>query len=150
MCYRRHVWWHSGHLTQWCWARDCCVNLAVCGLVPSYCRIPSSWGKLFCMDSTTTSASTLHTLARLHCDETQVAFCCYMFLAHLSTKCSWWAIVVSGLSVVRRRPSCVVRRASTFDVYTLETTFVIRFYETLSECLFWQYLGQVRIWVMSV
>jgi len=28
------------------------------------------------------------------------------------------------LSVVRRRPSCVVRRASTFDVYTLETTFV--------------------------
>ena len=49
------------------------------------------------------------------------------FLAHLSTKCSWWAIVVSGLSVVRRRPSSVVRRASTFDVYTLETTFVIRF-----------------------
>ena len=35
------------------------------------------------------------------------------------------------LSVVRRRPSCVVRRpssvvrrVSTFDVYTLETTFV--------------------------
>jgi len=28
------------------------------------------------------------------------------------------------LSVVRRRPSSVVRRASTFDVYTLETTFV--------------------------
>ena len=28
------------------------------------------------------------------------------------------------LSVVRRRPSCVVCRASTFDVYTLETTFV--------------------------
>jgi len=43
----------------------------------------------------------------------------HSFLAHLSTKCSWWAIVVSGLSVVRR--------ASTFDVYTLETTFVIRF-----------------------
>ena len=29
------------------------------------------------------------------------------------------------LSVVRRRPSCVVRRPSTFNVYTLETTFVI-------------------------
>ena len=28
------------------------------------------------------------------------------------------------LSVVRRRASCVVRRPSTFDVYTLETTFV--------------------------
>ena len=28
------------------------------------------------------------------------------------------------LSVVVRRPSCVVRRPSTFDVYTLETTFV--------------------------
>ena len=36
------------------------------------------------------------------------------FLAHLSTKCSGWAIVI-GLcpsSVVVRRPSCVVRRAS--------------------------------------
>ena len=29
------------------------------------------------------------------------------------------------LSVVRRRASSVVRRVSTFDVYTLETTFVI-------------------------
>ena len=28
------------------------------------------------------------------------------------------------LSVVVRRASCVVRRPSTFDVYTLETTFV--------------------------
>jgi len=46
-----------------------------------------------------------------------------LFLAHLSTKCSWWAIVVSGClsSVVCRRPP------STFDVYTLESTFVIRF-----------------------
>jgi len=92
----------------------------------------------------------------------------------------------------------VVRCASTFDVYSLETTFVIRFLwnlvkmfvltisrpslnmvhvgsktrspgqilghtslhsrghiskpdfdETWSECLFWQYLGQVWIWVMS-
>ena len=53
-----------------------------------------------------------------------------ILLAHLSTKCSWWAIVVNGcpLSVVVCRPSsCVVRRRSTFDVYTLETTFVIRF-----------------------
>ena len=32
--------------------------------------------------------------------------------------CSQW------LSVVRRRASSVVRRVSTFDVYTLETTFV--------------------------
>jgi len=47
-------------------------------------------------------------------------FLTLLFLAHLSTKCSWWAIVVSGLSVV-------VRCASTFDVYTLKTTFVIRF-----------------------
>ena len=41
----------------------------------------------------------------------------------------WWAIVVSGCpsSVDVRRVSCVVRRASTFDVNTLETTFVIRF-----------------------
>jgi len=61
-------------------------------------------------------------------------------LAHLSTKCSWWAIVVSGCpsSVVVRRPSSVVRRASsvvrrpsTFDVYTLETTFVTWFWWNL-------------------
>ena len=31
------------------------------------------------------------------------------------------------LSVVRRRASCVVRRASTFDVYTLEATFATQF-----------------------
>ena len=33
-----------------------------------------------------------------------------LLLAHLSTKCSWWAIVVSSCpsSVVVRRPSCVV------------------------------------------
>jgi len=40
------------------------------------------------------------------------------FLAHLSTKCSWWAIVVSGcpsLSVVRR-PSCVVRQHLMFTL----------------------------------
>ena len=129
-----------------------------------------------------------------------------VFLAHLSTRCLWWAIVVSV------RLSSVVQFSSTFDVYTLETTFVIRFLwnlvrmfvltisrpswntrmflleisrpssnmghvgsntrspgqilgnsclhsrghiskpdfdETWSECLFWQYLGQVRIWVMS-
>jgi len=30
------------------------------------------------------------------------------------------------LPVVRRRLSCVVRRPSTFDVYTLETSFVTR------------------------
>jgi len=39
-------------------------------------------------------------------------------LAHLSTKCSWWAIVVSGCP-----SSSVVRRPSTFDVYTVEATF---------------------------
>jgi len=50
-------------------------------------------------------------------------------LAHLSTKCSWWAIVVSGCpsSVVVCRASSVERRPSTFDVYTLETTFVTWF-----------------------
>jgi len=55
------------------------------------------------------------------------------FLAHLSTKCSWWAIVVSGCpsSVVVRRASCVVRRVSTFNVYTLETTFVTWFWWNL-------------------
>ena len=35
------------------------------------------------------------------------------------------------LSVVRRPPSSVVRRASTFDVYTLETTFVTWFWWNL-------------------
>jgi len=29
------------------------------------------------------------------------------------------------LSVVRRRPSCVVRRSSTFDVYTLEAAHAL-------------------------
>jgi len=41
------------------------------------------------------------------------------FLAHLSTKCSGWAIVI-GLcpsSVVVRRPSCVVRRASSVNFF---------------------------------
>jgi len=52
------------------------------------------------------------------------------FLAHLSTKCSWWAIVVSGCpsSVVVRRALSVVRRASSFDVYTLEATFATQFW----------------------
>jgi len=54
-----------------------------------------------------------------------------LFLAHLSTKCSWWAIV-TGLcpsSVVVRRPSCVVRRASSvvrkhfyLNIFSSETT----------------------------
>jgi len=52
------------------------------------------------------------------------------------------------LSVVRRRPSCVVRRVSTFDVYTLETTFVIHFFKNFVR-MFVLNLGQVRIWVMS-
>jgi len=53
----------------------------------------------------------------------------YLLLAHLSTKCSWWAVVVSGCpsSVVVCRASSVVHRPSKFDVFTLETTFVIRF-----------------------
>jgi len=53
-----------------------------------------------------------------------------ILLAHLSTKCSWWAIVVSSCpsSVVVRRASCVVCRASTFDVYTLEATFAAQFW----------------------
>jgi len=64
-----------------------------------------------------------------------------VFLAHLSTKCSWWAIVVSGCpsSVVVRRATCVVLRPSTFDVYTLETTFVIQ--------SFWNF---VRIFVLTI
>jgi len=44
------------------------------------------------------------------------------FLAHLSTKCSW-CFSCSGELLW----SVVVRRPSKFDVYTLETTFVIRF-----------------------
>jgi len=35
------------------------------------------------------------------------------------------------LSIVRRRATCVVRRPSTFDVYTLETTFVDWFWWNL-------------------
>ena len=45
-------------------------------------------------------------------------------LAHLSTKCSWWAIVVSGCPssvVVRRRPSCVVRRPSSVNIWCLHS-----------------------------
>ena len=34
------------------------------------------------------------------------------FLAYLSTKCSWWAIVSSQCPSSVRRPSCVVRRAA--------------------------------------
>jgi len=43
----------------------------------------------------------------------------YCFLAHLSTKCSWWAIVVSGCPscVVVRRVSCVVRRPSCVNIW---------------------------------
>jgi len=49
--------------------------------------------------------------------------------------------VVSGCpsSVVVRRASCGVCRPSTFDVYTLETTFVIR-------CLF----NLVRMFVLTI
>ena len=45
------------------------------------------------------------------------------FLAHLSTKCSWWAIVVSGCpsSVVMCRASCVVRRASSVNIWCLHS-----------------------------
>ena len=43
-------------------------------------------------------------------------------LAHLITKYSWLAIEVSGCP-----PCVVVRCASTFDVYTLEVTCVLRF-----------------------
>jgi len=34
-------------------------------------------------------------------------------------------------------------------VYTLEARFVTWFYKTWSECLFWQFPGQVRKYVMS-
>ena len=36
----------------------------------------------------------------------------------------WSVVVRRPSSCVVRRPSSVVRRPSTFDVYTLETTFV--------------------------
>ena len=52
------------------------------------------------------------------CDKIKHVFAS-LFLAHLSTKCSWWAIVVSGCP-----SSVVVCSVSTFDVYTLKTTFV--------------------------
>jgi len=41
-----------------------------------------------------------------------------LLLAHLSTKCSWWAIVVSGCpsSVVVRRASSVVRQHLMFTL----------------------------------
>jgi len=38
------------------------------------------------------------------------------FLAHLSTKCSWWAIVVSGCL-----SSVVVRRASSVNIWCLHS-----------------------------
>ena len=52
-----------------------------------------------------------------------------LFLAHLSTKCSWWAIV-TGLcpsSVVVRRASsvvraCVVRKLFYLNIFSFETT----------------------------
>ena len=46
-----------------------------------------------------------------------------LFLAHLSTKCSWWAIVVSGCpsSVVVRRATCVVRRPSSVNIWCLHS-----------------------------
>jgi len=51
------------------------------------------------------------------------------------------------LSVVRRRVSSVVRQHLMFTLYRPHLWSDLD--ETLSECLFWQYLGQVRIWVMS-
>ena len=57
-----------------------------------------------------------------------------LILAHLSTTCSWWAIMVSGW------PSCVaVRRPSSVNIWCLHyrdhicDTF---FYETWSTCFF--------------
>ena len=46
-----------------------------------------------------------------------------LLLAHLSTKCSWWAIVVSGCpsSVVVRRASSVVRRPSSVNIWCLHS-----------------------------
>ena len=52
------------------------------------------------------------------------------FLAHLSTK---WSVVV------RRRALSVVRRPSTFDVYTLETTF-----------LTWFWWNLIRMFVLTI
>ena len=51
-------------------------------------------------------------------------FLSMFFLAHLSTKCSWWAIV-TGLcpsSCVGRRASCVVRKLFYLNIFSSETT----------------------------
>ena len=65
-------------LTQF-WARDRCVNFAVCGLVPSYWRIPSPCGKLLCIEeSQHYPALGLHTRARSLCYQTKQTSCCYM------------------------------------------------------------------------
>jgi len=51
-----------------------------------------------------------------------------LFLAHLSTKCSWHKVLkVLLVSYCGQWLSVVIRRVSTFDVYTLVSTFVVRF-----------------------
>ena len=47
-----------------------------------------------------------------------------MFTESAHGELLWSVVVRRPSSSVVRRPSCVVRRPSTFDVYTLETTFV--------------------------
>jgi len=65
-------------------------------------------------------------------DETQT-LCCELLPFVSSPEHEVLMVSYCGqwLSVVRRRPSCVVRRASTIDVYTLETTFVTWFWWNL-------------------
>jgi len=77
-----------------------------------------------------------------HCFETINYHCviyCYI-LFHIISSPEHEVLMVSycgqWLSVVRRRASCVVCRPSTFDVYTLETTFVIRFLWNLIRMFF--------------
>ena len=76
-------------------------------------------------------------------DVQEFVMCCpegnwkYAFLAHLSTKCSWWAIVVSGCP-----SSCVVCRASPVNIWCLHSsknTFAILFF-----------LNLVRMFVLTI
>jgi hypothetical protein len=70
------------------------------------------------------------------------------FLAHLTTKWSWWGIVM-GLfpaSVVVRRASFVVNN---WVVNSLAVTVLMDHHQTLSKCLSQWNTDRVRRWVIS-
>ena len=54
-----------------------------------------------------------------------------LYLAHLSTKCSWWAILVSQC------PSCVVRRAA--------STIALKAYSSYLGQLTWYLVGSIGV-----